>query len=142
MVFELNNYLTCDIPEDWCIDYGEDSDVIYDPNGVGAITLSFFNMLDEKSSIQEHICIMAKHFIDSNRIILDSPLSLACRETNYILSGKGKMSSGWFIKLWFVAKYPKIVMATYMTEEEKTDEISNCDRILNSFIFNTGDGLA
>ncbi len=50
------------------------------------------------------------------------------------LNGTGITSDNWFIKLWIVAKYPKIVFATYQCEK-KTPEVKKCDAIINSMKF-------
>jgi len=84
--------------------------------------------------LDEHISIMAKKFIDQNGIILHNPLILYGAETKTTLYGTGTTSDNWFIKLWIVAKYPKIVFATYQCEK-KTSEVKKCDTIINSMNF-------
>ena len=67
-------------------------------------------------------------------IILHNPLILYGAETKTTLYGTGTTSDNWFIKLWIVAKYPKIVFATYQCEK-KTSEVKKCDTIINSMNF-------
>ena len=135
MIFSHKGYLTYDLPNDWCSEEGEDDLLIYDPNGEGAITISFFNILEMKETLDEHISIMAKKFVDQNRITLHNPLILYGSEaTKITLYGTGTTSDNWFIKLWIVAKYPKIVFATYQCEK-KTSEVKKCDAIINSIKF-------
>ena len=107
---------------------------MYSPDGDGAITLSFLNVLNGEKSLAEHISIIAKRFIDQNNINLHSPLILFNRDGKTILWGTGTTSDNWFIKLWIVAKYPKIVLATYLSEQ-KNDEVKICDSIIDSFMF-------
>ena len=77
---------------------------------------------------------MAKRFIDDNNISLHSPLVLCDRDGKTILYGTGTTADGWFIKLWVVAKYPKIVFSTYQSER-KSKEVKVCDSIIDSFEF-------
>ena len=135
MIFSHKDYLTYELPNDWCSEEDEENLFIYNPDGEGAITISFFNILEMKESLDEHISIMAKRFIDKNRIMLHDPLILyGTEETKITLYGTGITSDNWFIKLWIVAKYPKIVFATYQCEK-KTSEVKKCDTIINSIKF-------
>ena len=74
------------------------------------------------------------YVFDQNGIILHNPLILYGAETKTTLYGTGTTSDNWFIKLWIVAKYPKIVFATYQCEK-KTSEVKKCDTIINSMNF-------
>ena len=97
--------------------------------------MSFFNILEMKKTLDEQISIMASKFIDQNGIKLHGPLILyGTKETKTTLYGTGTTSDNWFIKLWIVAKYPKIVFATYQCEK-KTSEVKKCDAIINSMEF-------
>ena len=135
MIFSHNDYLTYELPNDWCSEEDEENLHIYNPKGEGAITISFFNILEMRETLDEHISIMAKKFIDQNRIKLDDPLILyVSKEDKTTLYGTGMTTDNWFIKLWVVAKYPKIVFATYQSEK-KTSEVKKCDKIINSMKF-------
>ena len=135
MIFSHNDYLTYELPNDWCSEEDEENLHIYNPKGKGAITISFFNILEMRETLDEHISIMAKKFIDQNRIKLDDPLILyGSKEDKTTLYGTGMTTDNWFIKLWVVAKYPKIVFATYQSEK-KTSEVKKCDKIINSMKF-------
>ena len=129
-----NGYLNYMLPKCWCVEEDADSLILYNPNGDGAITTSFFNVLDAKESLDEQISILAKKFIDQNNIDLHSPLILFNRDGKTILCGTGTTADDWFIKLWVVAKYPKIVFATYQSEQ-KGAEVKVCDSIIDSFRF-------
>lgn len=135
MIFSHKDYLTYELPNGWCSEEEKENLLIYNPNGEGAITISFFNILEMRETLDEHISIMAKKFIDQNSIKLHDPLILyGTKETKTTLYGTGITSDNWFIKLWIVAKYPKIVFATYQYEK-KTPEVKKCDAIINSMKF-------
>lgn len=135
MIFSHQNYLNYELPNDWCAEEAKENLLIYNPKGEGAITISFFNILEMKETLDEHISIMAKQFIDQNGITLHAPLILyGTKEFKTTLYGTGTTSDNWFIKLWVVAKYPKIVFATYQCEK-KTSEVKKCDAIISSMNF-------
>lgn len=135
MIFSHKDYLTYELPNDWCSEAEKENLIIYNPNGEGAITVSFFNIIEMRETLDEHISIMAKKFIDQNGITLHNPLILSgTADTKTTLYGTGVTSDNWFIKLWIVAKYPKIVFATYQCEK-KTSEVKKCDAIINSIKF-------
>ena len=78
---------------------------------------------------------MAKKFIDQNKIKLHNPLIIyGTDETKITLFGSGVEPDNWFVKLWIVAKYPKIVFATYNCEKI-TREVKEYDAIINSMKF-------
>ena len=135
MIFFHKDYLSYELPNDWCSEEEEENLLIYNPNGEGAIIISFFNILEMRETLDEYISIMAKKFIDQNRITLHKPLILyGTEETKTTLSGTGITPDNWFIKLWVLAKYPKIVFATYQCEK-KTSEVKKCDAIIDSIKF-------
>ena len=135
MIFWHKDYLTYELPYNWCVEDEKENLIVYDPNGDGAITISFFNVLEMSETLDEHISIMAKKFIDKNSIMLHASLILyGTKETKTILYGAGTTPDNWFIKLWVVAKYPKIVFATYESNT-KTSEVKKCDEIINSIKF-------
>lgn len=134
MMLNHNEYLNYTLPNNWCAEENADNLLLYNPNGNGAITTSFFNVLDTKESLDEQISILAKRFIDQNKINLHSPLIIFNRDGKMILYGTGTTTDGWFIKLWVVAKHPKIVFSTYQSER-KSSEVNVCDSIIDSFRF-------
>ena len=144
MTFVHDDYLKYEIPSDWCAEENEDTLLIYDPDGEGAIVTSFFSLMDADVLLEERICIMAKEFIDNNLIKLKEPLILmnsSCGKV--ILRGTGRTSDEWFIKIWIIAnnissfsfaKNPKIVFSTYQAAK-KTKELDVCDSIIDSMVF-------
>ena len=134
MTLNHNEYLNYTLPNNWCAEEDIDNLLLYNPSGNGAITTSFFNVLKTKESLDEQISILAKRFIDQNSINLDSPLLLFNRDGKTILYGAGTTSDSWFVKIWTVAKHPKIVFATYESEK-KSNEVKVCDSIIDSFQF-------
>lgn len=134
MTLNHNEYLNYTLPNNWCAEEDIDNLLLYNPSGNGAITTSFFNVLKTKESLDEQMSILVKRFIDQKNINLHSPLILFNRDGKAILYGTGTTSDGWFIKLWVVAKYPKIVFATYQSER-KSAEVKVCDSIIDSFQF-------
>ena len=134
MIFNHNEYLNYELPLNWCAEQDADSLILYNPNGKGAITISFFNVLDTTKTLDEQLSILSKNFVDKNEIKLHSPLIIYDRDDKTILFGTGKTYDDWFIKLWVVAKYPKIVFATY-NSEHKSAEVKVCDSIIDSFRF-------
>ena len=82
MVFNHNRYLNYELPTDWCSEENEDTLVIYNPNGDGAMVLSFFNVLTDEKTVDEQISILAKRFVDQNRIKLKSPFIIMPPKSN------------------------------------------------------------
>ena len=134
MMRNHNGYLNYMLPTNWCAEEDMDNLLLYNPSGNGAITISFFNVLNTEESLDEQISILSKRFIDKNTISLHSPLVLFNKGGKTILYGTGITSDGWFIKLWVIARHHKIVFATYQSER-KSAEVKVCDSIIDSFQF-------
>ena len=135
MVYFHEDYFTYELPNGWCSEEDGESLLIYNPSGDGAITISFFSVLDMDKTLDEHISIMAKKFVDKNKISLHGPFILCgSKESKITLYGTGTTFDNWFIKIWVVARYPKIAFATYQSER-KTSEAKICDAIINSTKF-------
>lgn len=101
------------------------------------MTISFFSIFDMNKSLDEHISIMAKKFVDKNEISLYGPLILCgSKESKLTLYGTGVTSDKWFIKLWVIARYPRIAFATYQSEK-KTSEVKKYDTIISGTNFAT-----
>ena len=134
MLYNHNEYLNYELPKNWNSEEDGDNLLLYNPNGSGAMVVSFFNVLATSDTLDEQISILAKKFIDKNKIKLHSSLILFAKDDKTTLYGTGTTSDGWFIKLWVVAKHPKIVFATYQSEK-KTGEVKKCDSIIDSINF-------
>ena len=129
------DYLLYEIPSGWIVDEANDSVSIYDNDGKGALTLSFLTIIQLQDTLDEYISVMAKKFIDNNQIRIENSLILdGTKKNKLMLHGIGTTDDGWFIKLWVVAKYPRVVFATYQSER-KTSELKKVDAILESFQF-------
>lgn len=136
MILNHNGYLEYELPTNWCSEEEGDNLLIYDPSGNGALVVSFFNVLELNRTIDEQISIMAKKFIDQNKIVLNSHLILyGSKETKTTLCGVGTTCDNWFFKLWIVAKQPKIAFVTYQSKTKKSKEIKKCDGIIDSMRF-------
>ena len=130
-------YFTYELPNGWCSEDSVENLLIYDPNGNGALTISFFSIFDMNKSLEEHLSIMAKKFVDKNEISLYGPLILCgSKESKLTLYGTGVTSDKWFIKLWVIARYPRIAFATYQSEK-KTSEVKKYDAIISGTNFAT-----
>jgi len=129
------DYLTYQVPEHWCVEEIDDCLNIYDPQGEGALTLSFYTIIRNKSLVNYVIDDMAHRFIKQFGIVLDEELTLEEDGLKKILSGRGIDSNGWRIKFWYVAHFPKGVFITYMYKEMDASEFLICDAIVNSMTF-------
>ena len=54
MIFSHKDYLTYELPNDWCSEDEEENLLIYNPNGEGAITVSFFNILELREAVRNN----------------------------------------------------------------------------------------
>lgn len=94
-------------------------------SGKGA---DYYTIIEMQESLDEHISIMAKKFIDANQIKLNHALILdGTKKEKTVLYGIGSTPDQWFIKLWVIAQFPKIVFATYQSEK-KTSELKKVVR--------------
>jgi len=135
MKINHSDYLSFEIPSNWVVEEDSDTTSIYDNNGEGSLTMSFYSVMRLQNSLDEHISIMAKKFIDSNKIKLHNPLILdGTKKNKTVLYGTGTTSDNWFIKIWIATKLPKIVFVTYQSEK-KTSELKKVDKIVDSFQF-------
>ncbi len=133
-MFYRHNWLTYKLPKRWCYDEDNENLFLYNPNGEGAITISFLSIENAGNPLNVQLSIIAKNFIDKNNIKLSAPLILSNTESKSILSGAGATEDGGYIKLSIVAKHPKIALATYQSECENP-EIKDFDFIIDSMRF-------
>ncbi|MGI6745664.1 MAG: hypothetical protein ACOX45_05910 [Acutalibacteraceae bacterium] len=129
------DYLSFNIPNYWMVEDNTNTTSVYNMRGDGAITMSFYTAMSVQKSFDEHVCIMAKKFIDNNRIRLRQSLILDnTKKDKLVLYGTGITIDNWFIKFWVIAKFPRIVLATYQSEKA-TSEIKTVDNIIESISF-------
>lgn len=76
MIHDHNGYLNYALPDNWCAEEDTDNLLLYDPNGDGAMTISFFSVLSTKETLNEQISILSKNFLDKNDITTHTPLIL------------------------------------------------------------------
>lgn len=133
MKIKHGEYLEYEIPDDWEVKKDDDCTSIFSNDGEGALTLSYYSIIDMQQSLDEHISIMAKKFVDTNRIKLKHALILdGTKKEKKVLYGEGSTTDNWYIKLWIIAKYPKVIFASYQSKK-KTSEIKKVDKIIASF---------
>lgn len=126
------NFLSFNLPEGWCAESNLNNLYLYHPNGTGALTISHIDLTNTDNCLDEQMSILAKRFVDRNKITLHAPLIFIKKAEKALLYGTGSTSDGWFVKLWLIAKQPKIVLATYQSNK-KNKEIKICDSIVDSF---------
>ena len=134
MRYNHAGYLTYELPDGWKTDESDDGLSMYDPDGNGALTVSFFNRVDSNTHLNVQVSVLAKNFFECNNIKLNNSFILLNKDEKTVLFGIGKTADNWFIKLWVVAENPKIVLATYQSEQENP-EVELCDAIVDSFKF-------
>lgn len=135
MTINHNNIVEFQIPDNWVSEENDGNLAIYNPSGEGAITVSFYSLLQINSDICEQISVMAKKYVDQNSIKLDKPLVVYnSPQEKTILYGTGHTSDDWFIKFWMIAQYPRVIHASYLCKK-KGREIKKCDNIIESINF-------
>lgn len=135
MIVRLRNFLMCELPDGWTAEESSGITSIYRADGDGALTLSYHSIAEMQGTLDAHISIMAKRFLDENHIILKHALILdGTQSGKTVLYGVGTLPDRWLIKLWVIAKYPEVVFATYQSEKE-TDELKKIDKVVSSFTF-------
>lgn len=130
------DYLKYCIPNGWNNDDNEDGSVtLYnDEHGKGALTLSFYSTIDENEFTPNSIISSAIRFADKSKIDVEGNLICRVSGKKTLLSFIGKDDEGWYVKYWSVAEFPRIVIATYYSEDD-LDEIEIADEIISSIEF-------
>lgn len=67
MQYNYGKYLYI-LPDNWCSEEDGDGFVWYNPNGEGAMVVSVFSILENRSALVVRISEMAKRFVDQNHI--------------------------------------------------------------------------
>ena len=137
MKIKHSDYLRYKIPRNWVIEEDPECTSLYAKNGKGVITLSFYTSIECKENIEEYIREMAKKFVEQSDIKVDNE-SFSLDETKkdkIVIYNTGiTPEDNCFWKIWLIAKYPKIIIATYNCEE-KTEEVEIANKIIDSFKF-------
>ncbi len=124
-----------EVSESWIVDEKDELVSVYSNNGEGALTISFFYVNEMQGSSKEHISIMAKKFIEINQINLHHALILdTTQKEKIILYGTGNTNDQWFIKLWVITRFEKVIFATYQSHK-KTTELKEIEQIISSLSF-------
>ncbi len=124
-----------DLPHGWVAEEEDDVLEIYAEDGDGAITLSVYSFLLPLKEFHKAVYSMAEKMCLDNGVDPQGRLQWECKkDREAAVSGGGITSDSWLMKLWCVAKYPKIVMATYFSKTE-SQEMEICDQIIKSIRF-------
>ena len=129
------DFLEFEIPDGWKVDENETVSIYNEENGDGAITFSFYNVLGDSRPLYQIVSVMKKKYVEENNISVPK-ISLIKEDDSHKLEtfDEGTTHDGWFFKMYVVAKYPRIVFATYYSEN-RTQEIGVIDRIIKSMKF-------
>lgn len=131
----IRDKISVDVPYQWQWDENGDSVSIYNNNGQGAITMSFYKILERNNSIIEYISEKAVSFINQNGMKLDNPFIIdAVNEEKILLSGIGVSNNNWIIKLYILTNKSEFILITYHTKN-KSKEIKIVDKIVESITF-------
>lgn len=135
MRIKHGNYLTFDIPNNWEKYEEDDITCIYNENSEGMMTMSFYSILNYDNTLENYTIDMASNFIKDNEIKLTNESKIENNsEEKIVVSAEGKTIKGDYIKIWAIARYPKLVMVTY-ENIKKDDEINIINSIVDSFTF-------
>ena len=63
MILKHGDCLSYELPKNWTAEEDDDTLLIYNPDGNGSVTVSFFNILDSSVFLDEYVSIFAKEFI-------------------------------------------------------------------------------
>ncbi len=128
------NYLVYYIPKKWIIEENENCTIIYNKYGNGAFILSFYTIMELRKDFNEQVNSMAEKFVNDNEIRLEVPfIDNEINEDKKVLCSTGyAISDNEFFKIWIIAKYPKVIIATY-NSKEKNEELEVIDKIVDSF---------
>ena len=129
---DWRNNLEYNLPERWVAEENGDNLFIYNPDGEGAITISAYNIIDKNTPQIETVHNLFEDFVAKNGISLDTPTAISHYvDSKLITTGTGRSCDQWFIKIWCICQYHKILLATYLTTKI-TEEITMCDQLIYS----------
>lgn len=130
----INNILI-NIPNNWFTEQNSETISIFDPNGKGAVTLSFTTANNDFEFSAEY---MRKNFdenIARGKIKLEKSVEVDMKNPQrVILTGMGKNEDNWLIKFYLLSNSKTMVLVTYYTLE-KTKEIKIVDKMIDTINF-------
>ena len=130
------NYLNYHIPKKWIVEENDDCTIIYNEYGKGAFILSFYTFMEAREDFNKQVNSMGEKFAIDNEIRLETPfIHNQTNKNKTVLCSTGYATSdNEFFKIWIIAKYPKVIIATY-NSKEKNEELDVIEKIVDSFQF-------
>lgn len=127
------------MPSRWCIEDGGDCLSLYDPDGSGALTLSFLSFADpaDKNSTKaeqptaERLTAVAEQFLRGNGLrCTETPTPRVDGRRGAFISCLAADADGQSVYLWLTACGPRAVLATYFGDSDR--EAAVCEKIVRS----------
>lgn len=132
MYTNINKNLSIIMPSKWKFEENDDIISIYNPNGVGAITISSHKILELPCPLFQYISQIAVEFAKANHIkIKHSFIVDTTNPDKYILSGTGT-DEKCFYKIWIISKANKYFIITYNAEVKLKPELAIVNKIIAS----------
>ena len=131
MLIRHKGFVEYELPDGWESEVNGENVIIYDPNGEGAMVMSFYRSTGD-IPIEKRIYKMAQSFVEQIMIKQLSDFS----ESNdnrrvFRVCCEGIDANNLYIKLYIIAKSPRIVVATY-NNKIKNHEIETYNEIVKS----------
>ncbi len=130
----FKNWFTYKLPRKWRVQQEEDNLLMFNPNGEGALVLSFFKVTVPLECLQQKMEDMAERFIDQNNIKSETLPEFFDFGEKRVLCRSGEEPDGYFVKIWIVSNGLKAIVATYHSEEENA-EVKLCNAFIESIFF-------
>lgn len=131
------DYLTYKVPCDWIIDDTNENGaiVIYNENGEGALTISFYTIIEDYSSPIQFIQEKLSRFAKNNNIILEPIQRVHMhKDGKYSAWGDGTDDENWHVRAWVVLKEHRFLVATYYYQKN-TKDFDEATEIVESMSF-------
>lgn len=131
MLIRHKGFVEYELPDGWESEVNGENVIIYDPDGEGSMVMSFYRSTGDMP-IEKRIYKMAQSFVEQIMIKQLSDFS----ESNdnrrvFRVCCEGIDANNWYIKLYIIAKSPRIVVATY-NNKIKNHEIETYNEIVKS----------
>ena len=131
----IRDNITINLPSKWQMQENGDSVSIYNNNGQGAVTISFYTILKNEKPIMEFISEKAVDFIRQSEIKLNKSFIVDMTDNKrVVLSGSGETKDGEFIKIYILANNSRFILITY-DSTKKNREVKVVDKIVESINF-------